>query len=87
MLMSLYNLYCKGLSSICIKGTIMPKLKTCKGAAKRFKLTKSGKIKFKKAFKSHILEHKSSKMKRQARNAAFIHPADHNNVRQLLPYG
>ncbi len=64
----------------------MPKIKTCKGAAKRFKKTKKGKIKFKKAYKSHILEHKTTKMKRNARKTAYVHPADQKNVEQLLPY-
>jgi large subunit ribosomal protein L35 len=64
----------------------MPKIKTCKGAAKRFKLTKKGKVKFKKAYKSHILEHKSPKMKRQARKNSYIHAADVKNVKQMLPY-
>ncbi|EKD51275.1 MAG: hypothetical protein ACD_62C00293G0011 [uncultured bacterium] len=65
----------------------MPKIKTCRGAAKRFKLTKKGKVKYKKAFKSHILEPKSKKMKRQARRASYIHPSDEKNVKQMLPYG
>ena len=50
----------------------MPKMKTHKGAAKRFKLTASGKVKRFKAFKSHILTKKSSKRKRNLRRAGLI---------------
>lgn len=64
----------------------MPKLKTNRGAAKRFKKTKSGKFKFQKAFKRHILEHKSPKMKRQASQPGYIHPTNVKEVKQLLPY-
>ncbi|MBA2684403.1 MAG: 50S ribosomal protein L35 [Gemmatimonadaceae bacterium] len=50
----------------------MPKMKTHKGAAKRFKLTASGKVKRFKAFKSHILTKKSSKRKRNLRRPGLI---------------
>ena len=50
----------------------MPKMKTHKGAAKRFKLTASGKVKRFKAYKSHILTKKSSKRKRNLRRAGLI---------------
>ena len=50
----------------------MPKMKTHKGAAKRFKVTGSGKVKRYKAFKSHILTKKSSKRKRTLRRAGLI---------------
>ena len=50
----------------------MPKMKTHKGAAKRFKVTATGKVKRFKAFKSHILTKKSSKRKRNQRRAGLI---------------
>jgi large subunit ribosomal protein L35 len=50
----------------------MPKMKTHKGASKRFRLTGSGKVKRYKAFKSHILTKKSSKRKRNLRRAGLI---------------
>ncbi|MCP5464981.1 MAG: 50S ribosomal protein L35 [Deltaproteobacteria bacterium] len=64
----------------------MPKLKTHRGAAKRLKKTKSGKFKFQKAFKRHILEKKSAKRKRQARVAGYVFAGDVRQVKQMLPY-
>ena len=55
----------------------MPKMKTCRSAAKRFKVTGSGQIKRNKAFRSHILEKKSPKRKRNYRKAALISKADY----------
>ncbi|MBM3299444.1 MAG: 50S ribosomal protein L35, partial [Deltaproteobacteria bacterium] len=54
----------------------MPKLKTCRGAAKRFTVLKSGKIKRKKAYHSHILTTKNAKRKRNLRQDAFISSKD-----------
>ncbi len=65
----------------------MPKIKTCRGAAKRFTILKSGKIKRKKAYHSHILTSKSTKRKRNLRQEAFINPSDAVQVRRLLPNG
>lgn len=65
----------------------MPKMKTCRGAAKRFTVLKSGKIKRKKAYHSHILTSKSTKRKRNLRQEAFIHSTNAAQVRRLLPYG
>lgn len=65
----------------------MPKIKTCRGAAKRFTVLKSGKIKRKRAYHSHILTSKSTKRKRNLRNEAFIDPSDVKKVRRLLPNG
>lgn len=65
----------------------MPKLKTCRGAAKRFTILKSGKIKRKKAYHSHILTSKSTKRKRNLRQEAFIDARDAAQIRRLLPYG
>jgi large subunit ribosomal protein L35 len=62
-------------------------MKTRRGAAKRFTILKSGKIKRKKAFHSHILTSKSTKRKRNLRQEAFINPKDATQVRRMLPYG
>jgi large subunit ribosomal protein L35 len=64
----------------------MPKIKTHRGAAKRFSLTKTGKIKRSKAFTSHILTKKSAKRKRHLRQAALIDKRDWGPVRRLIPY-
>lgn len=64
----------------------MPKMKTHRGAAKRFKKTASGKIKRNKAYRSHILTKKSPKRKRQLRKAAIVFKGDQNRIAQLLPY-
>ncbi len=65
----------------------MPKVKPCSGAKKRFKLTGSGKIKRKHAFKSHILTKKSTKRKRRLTKAGLVHKSDENNIKQLLRIG
>lgn len=62
----------------------MPKMKTNPGAKKRFKLTGSGKIKRKHAFKSHILTKKSKKRKRNLTYFGLVHKADENNIKRLL---
>lgn len=65
----------------------MPKMKTHKGAKKRFKLTKSGKIKRNQMLRNHIMSSKSSKKKRQLRRPAFAAPANAKNIKKMLPYG
>ncbi len=65
---------------------MMPKLKTHKGAAKRFKKTASGKIKRSKAFKSHILTKKPSKRKRQLDKETYISQSDLKKITKMLPY-
>ena len=62
----------------------MPKMKTVSGAKKRFKLTASGKIKRKHAFKSHILTKKGTKQKRNLTHITLVHKADENNIKLLL---
>lgn len=62
----------------------MPKIKTHRGAAKRFKLTGKGQIKRNKAYKSHILEKKTSKRKRGLRKAGLVSKADARRMRQLI---
>lgn len=65
----------------------MPKIKTCRGAAKRFTILKSGKIRRKKAYHSHILTSKSTKRKRNLRKMTLIDSKDREQIRKLLPYG
>lgn len=65
----------------------MPKMKSNSGAKKRFKFTGSGKIKRKKAFKSHILTKKDAKRKNNLGKSTLVHKADESSVRDLLPYG
>ncbi len=65
----------------------MPKVKTIKGIAKRFKFTKSGKIKRAQAFKSHIRTKKNSKRKRTLKKATLVSKQDKKSIRQALPYG
>lgn len=62
----------------------MPKVKTNSGAKKRFKLTGTGKIKRKHAFKSHILTKKETKQKRGLTHMTLVHKSDENNIRSLL---
>jgi large subunit ribosomal protein L35 len=62
----------------------MPKLKTKSGAKKRFKVTGTGKIKFKHAFKNHILTKKETKQKRRLSSMAIVHKADLDNVKAML---
>ncbi|MBS6062448.1 50S ribosomal protein L35 [Criibacterium bergeronii] len=64
----------------------MPKMKTHRGAAKRFKITGTGKIKRNKAYKSHILTKKSQKRKRNLRKATIMSKGDTSRITQLLPY-
>ncbi len=64
----------------------MPKMKTNRGAAKRFKKTGSGKLKRSKAYASHILTKKSTKRKRGLRQADLVSAADHKGMQRILPY-
>ena len=64
----------------------MPKMKTNRGAAKRFKKTGSGKIKRSKAFTSHILTKKSTKRKRGLRQGDLVDASDSKNIKRILPY-
>ncbi len=64
----------------------MPKLKTNRGAAKRFRTTGSGKIVRQKAYHSHILTKKSPKRKRNLRQDGLIAAADTKRVRRLIPF-
>ena len=62
----------------------MPKMKTKSSAKKRFKLTGSGKIKRKHAFKSHILTKKETKQKRNLTNTGLVHSSDEKNIKQQM---
>ena len=62
----------------------MPKVKTKSGAKKRFKLTGTGKIKRKHAFKSHILTKKETKQKRTLTAMGLVHKSDEKNVKAML---
>jgi len=64
----------------------MPKIKTHKGAAKRFRVTASGRLKRKKRMHGHKLTKQSSKRKRNNVRAAYVDPADAPNIKRLLPY-
>jgi len=64
----------------------MPKLKTNRSAAKRFRSTATGKLRRQKAFASHILTKKSRKRKRNLRRLALVADANTKLLRELLPY-
>jgi len=64
----------------------MPKMKTKRGAAKRFIVRGSGSIKRGQAFKRHILTKKTTKNKRQLRGATAVHGADVASVKSMLPF-
>ena len=64
----------------------MPKMKTKRGAAKRFKVTGSGKVKRSRAYRRHLLTSKSRKQKRHLRKEAMVSPANERAIKRLLPY-
>ncbi len=64
----------------------MPKIKTHSGAKKRFNLTASGRVKRAKAYKSHILNKKTSKRKRNLRKGTYIADCEAKNIKKLIPY-
>lgn len=64
----------------------MPKMKTKRGAAKRFLVRSSGSIKRASAFKRHILTKKTTKSKRQLRGMETVHASDIGRVRSMMPY-
>ncbi|OQA53613.1 MAG: 50S ribosomal protein L35 [Candidatus Omnitrophica bacterium ADurb.Bin277] len=65
----------------------MPKMKTKKAAAKRYTLTGSGKVKYKKQGLRHILTKKSSKRKRHLRREGILSKVEEARAKRLLPYG
>jgi large subunit ribosomal protein L35 len=64
----------------------MPKLKTRKAAAKRFQATGSGKFMRRRAFRNHLLDHKSAKRRRYLATKALVDERDAENVSRMLPY-
>ncbi len=64
----------------------MPKLKTHRGAAKRFKVTGTGKIKKRSGYKSHLLTGKPSKRTRRLRAAGLVSKTEKDNIKKLIPY-
>ncbi len=64
----------------------MPKIKTNRGAAKRFKTTGTGKLVRNKSFASHILTKKTTKRKRSLRKSALVHSTNQKAISRLIPY-
>lgn len=64
----------------------MPKMKTHRGAAKRYRLTATGKVKRGKAYRSHILTKKTTKRKRNLRKTGYVSESEAKTVKQLIPY-
>lgn len=64
----------------------MPKMKTNRGAAKRFKMSGSGKVVRRKAYTSHILTKKSTKRKRNLRKSDIVDPSNAKGIKRILPY-
>lgn len=64
----------------------MGKIKTNRAAAKRFRVTGSGKIKRNKGFKSHLLSSKAKKRKRKLRQGTTVSASETKNIRKLIPY-
>ncbi len=64
----------------------MPKMKTSRAAAKRFKVTGTGKLKRNKAYRRHILTKKSPKTKRNLRKAGLVDATNVKNMKKILPY-
>ncbi|WP_026906416.1 50S ribosomal protein L35 [Paucisalibacillus globulus] len=63
----------------------MPKMKTHRGSAKRFKKTGSGKVKRSHAFTSHMFAHKSQKQKRKLRKGTLVSSGDYKRIKAMLP--
>jgi large subunit ribosomal protein L35 len=64
----------------------MPKLKTSRGAAKRFKMTAKGKVKRRRGYLRHILSTKTRKQKRHLRKSALVDKSNEKAIKRLLPY-
>lgn len=64
----------------------MPKMKSSRGAMKRFKVTASGKVKRSRAGKSHLLSSKSKKRKRRLRQTTLVSASETKTIRKLIPY-
>jgi large subunit ribosomal protein L35 len=68
------------------EGAVMPKMKTKKSAAKRFRVRPGGTVKRGQAFKRHILTKKSTKVKRHLRGAVTVHETNMGHMAQMLPF-
>ena len=64
----------------------MPKMKTHRGSAKRFKKTASGKVKRGRAYTSHLFANKSTKQKRHSRKASLVSSGDYKRIREMITY-
>ncbi|MBI5099218.1 MAG: 50S ribosomal protein L35 [Nitrospirae bacterium] len=64
----------------------MPKLKTHRGAAKRFRKTATGKFKRSKAYRSHLLTSKSSKRTKHLRKSGLVDKANFDHINKMMPY-
>ena len=62
----------------------MPKMKTHRGTAKRFKKTGSGKLKRSHGYTSHLAANKSTKQKRKLRKGALVSPGDYKRIKQMI---
>ncbi len=76
-----------GFPAVEKRSITMPKMKTHRGAAKRFKRTKNGKFKLHKAFGRHLMTGKSAKRRRNIRKAGILSDADQKRVERMLPNG
>ena len=65
----------------------MPKMKTNSGAAKRFRITGTGKLKRAKAGRRHLLLSNSARTSRGMRKAVYVEKANHDQIKKMLPYG
>ena len=65
----------------------MPKMKTKRGAAKRFRLTAGGRVKRRRGFLRHFLTNKTRKQKRRLGKSTLVARVDEKNIKRLLPYG
>jgi large subunit ribosomal protein L35 len=68
------------------EGAVMPKMKTKKSAAKRFRVRPGGTVKRGQAFKRHILTKKTTKNKRHLRGSISVHETNMGHVKQMLPF-
>ena len=64
----------------------MPKMKSHSGAKKRFKKTASGKFKYQRVFKRHLMSNRATKRKRQLRRPGYVNHAHQHQIEALLPY-
>ena len=65
----------------------MPKMKTNRGARKRFRFTGSGKVRRNKSLSNHFLTKKTTKRKRKLRQSTLVSASDERRIKKLLPYG